>query len=166
MPGAKPERAKEACAAYFKQLSLGPDKLQFGVTKLFLRAGIIAMLESLRIARLNACATRIQKHWRRFVARRRYVRERKAVIRLQTALRVVQARREVDVRKTTRAAVRLQKHIRRVLQRLRYIRLRRTALLVQSSLRRVTFLISSKTFLFLFPVDCLLFFFFLPSPFA
>lgn len=135
MPGAKPERAKEACAIYFKKLSLGPEKLQFGLTKLFLRAGIIAMLESLRTARLNECATRIQKHWRRYVVRKRFVRERRAAVRLQAAVRLVRAREEVAQRRATRAAVALQKHARRLLARLRFVRLRKAALIAQSTFR-------------------------------
>ncbi len=35
---------KDACARLFKSLSLGPERLQFGLTKLFLRAGVVSLL--------------------------------------------------------------------------------------------------------------------------
>ncbi len=34
---------KDCCARLFKSLSLGPERLQFGITKLFLRAGVVSL---------------------------------------------------------------------------------------------------------------------------
>ncbi|KAG8772966.1 Myosin type-2 heavy chain 1 [Serendipita sp. 397] len=70
------------------------DKYQIGLTKIFLRAGMLAYLESRRLDRLNSLATLIQKNFKRTVERRRYLKMRQAAIRLQTWWRGVLARKQ------------------------------------------------------------------------
>jgi myosin V len=54
-----------------------------GKTKVFLRAGQMAVLDKLRTELMNRSATTIQRHVKGFTARRRYQRTRRAAITLQ-----------------------------------------------------------------------------------
>lgn len=56
---------------------------QMGKTKVFLRAGQMAVLDKLRTELMNRSATTIQRHIKGFTARRRYQRTRRAAITLQ-----------------------------------------------------------------------------------
>jgi myosin-5 len=48
------------------------DKYQIGLTKIFFRAGMLAVLEGLRTARLNQLVTVVQKNVRRWIDLRRF----------------------------------------------------------------------------------------------
>lgn len=56
---------------------------QMGKTKVFLRAGQMAVLDKLRTELMNRSATTIQRHVKGFTARRRYQRTHRAAITLQ-----------------------------------------------------------------------------------
>lgn len=97
------------------------DKFQIGLTKIFLRAGMLAFLEGRRLDRLNALATVIQKNFRRTMQRRRYVKMRSAAISIQTWWRGVMARKQVMAIRKDVAARRLQNAARMFVQRSRFL---------------------------------------------
>lgn len=111
------------------------DKFQIGLTKIFLRAGMLAYLESRRLDRLNALATIIQKNFKRTVERRKYLKMRESAIRIQTLWRGVMARKQVDnIRKDT-AVRRLQRVARMFIQRSRFLAIHNSVTKLQSVIR-------------------------------
>ncbi|KAG8829588.1 Myosin type-2 heavy chain 1 [Serendipita sp. 399] len=97
------------------------DKFQIGLTKIFLRAGMLAYLESRRLDRLNSLATLIQKNFKRTIERRRYLKMRQAAIRIQTWWRGVLARKQVIAIRKEVLSRRIQKVARMFLQRQRFL---------------------------------------------
>lgn len=97
------------------------DKYQIGLTKIFLRAGMLAYLESKRLDRLNALATIIQKNFKRTMQRRKYLRMRESSVRMQTWWRGVMARKMLLDLKKTAAVSRLQRAARTFIQRGRFL---------------------------------------------
>jgi len=97
------------------------DKYQIGLTKIFLRAGMLAYLESRRLDRLNALATVIQKNFKRTMQRRKYLRLRDASIRIQTWWRGIMARKMLLELKKEAAVGRLQRAARMYIQRSRFL---------------------------------------------
>jgi myosin-5 len=97
------------------------DKYQIGLTKIFLRAGMLAYLESRRLDRLNALATVIQKNYKRTMQRRKYLKMRAAAIRIQTWWRGIAARKLVLSIKKDAAVRRIQNAARMFIQRSRFL---------------------------------------------
>lgn len=97
------------------------DKYQIGLTKIFLRAGMLAYLESRRLDKLNALATVIQKNFKRTMQRKKYLTMRKASIRIQTWWRGVLARRLVESIRRDVAVRKIQNAARMFLQRSRFL---------------------------------------------
>jgi myosin V len=97
------------------------DKYQIGLTKIFLRAGMLAYLESRRLDRLNTLATVIQKNFKRTMQRRKYLRLRESSIRVQTWWRGVMARKMLLDLKKDAAVSRLQRAARMFIQRSRFV---------------------------------------------
>jgi myosin V len=100
------------------------DKYQLGLTKIFFRAGSLALLESLRTQRLNYLVTLVQKNVKRMLARRDYVRMKTAAIKLQSWWRGEMGRRMVAELRRQKAAVLIQKIIRGYMERQRFLALR------------------------------------------
>lgn len=63
------------------------DQYKFGRTKIFFRAGQVAYLEKLRLDRLRRACVTIQKHFRGWSQRRKFLRMRAAAIILQEYIR-------------------------------------------------------------------------------
>jgi myosin-5 len=59
------------------------DKFQVGKTKIFFRAGMLAYLENLRTERLRQCVVLIQKNMKRILYQKRFLRMKKAAIKIQ-----------------------------------------------------------------------------------
>ncbi|KOB66517.1 Myosin-Va, partial [Operophtera brumata] len=105
------------------------DKYQFGATKIFFRAGQIrADLQRLYCVRVQSCV-------RRFVARRKYLRLRRAIHALQARARGFLARRKAHEIRRNRAAIKLQRNVRGWLCRVKYQRLRKLAIGLQAHCR-------------------------------
>lgn len=68
------------------------DKYQFGKTKIFFRAGQVAYLEKLRADKLRKACVQIQKTIRCWLARKKYLRVRRAAVTMQRYARGHQAR--------------------------------------------------------------------------
>lgn len=108
------------------------DKYQIGLTKIFLRAGMLAYLESKRLDRLNALATIIQKNFKRTMQRRLYLRQRAAAIRIQTWWRGIMARKLVITIRKDVAVRRLQNAARMYIQRSRFLAVHNAVVKLQS----------------------------------
>jgi myosin-5 len=108
------------------------DRYQEGLTKIFFRAGMLALLESRRSNRLNELVTLIQKNVKRRLAVQHYQKMRSSAIRIQTWWRGILARRFVlGVRKET-AALRLQRAARAFMQRSRFYAIRLSIVAIQT----------------------------------
>ncbi|KAL1920571.1 uncharacterized protein VTP21DRAFT_948 [Calcarisporiella thermophila] len=86
-----------------------PDQYRLGKTKIFLRTTLLAVLEGRRSEKLDSSAVVLQKHVRSFLCRRRYLRIRGAIMRLQCCARRYIARQHLRAMREERAAVTLQK---------------------------------------------------------
>ncbi|XP_035381284.1 unconventional myosin-Va isoform X3 [Electrophorus electricus] len=126
---------KMTCKNVLEKLVQDPDKYQFGKTKIFFRAGQVAYLEKLRADKLRAACIRIQKTIRCWLARKKYLRVKRAAITIQTHVRGHQARCLATFLRRTRAAIVIQKYQRMYVQRTRYQRMQAAALAVQCILR-------------------------------
>lgn len=108
------------------------DKYQEGLTKIFFRAGMLALLESRRSNRLNSLVTLVQKNVRRKLAAQKYQQMRKSAIKIQTWWRGILAKRFVlGVRKEA-AVLRFQRAARSFIQRSRFHAVRRSVIAIQS----------------------------------
>ncbi|XP_049930269.1 unconventional myosin-Vc [Epinephelus moara] len=90
---------KQTCKNVLQRLIQDPNQYKFGRTKIFFRAGQVAYLEKLRLDRLRGASVTIQKHFRGWSQRRKYLRMRQAAIILQQYIRG-----EKTIRKTVTAA--------------------------------------------------------------
>lgn len=89
----RPDRAQALCRQALPELIPDPDQYRFGKTKVFFRAGQVALLERLRAERLRGAAVVIQSRARGWLARIRYTRLRRAAVTLQKHCRGALARR-------------------------------------------------------------------------
>ena len=108
---------------------------QMGKTKVFLRAGQMAVLDKMRTETLNAAATAIQKHLRRYVVQKKYVETRKATVVIQSGLRGMKARKRAKNIRENRAALKLQTKWRASYQRKQYLEIRQATITMQSAYR-------------------------------
>ena len=83
---------RDAVAALLAALGVPPSDYALGETKLFLRPGVLGGLEAALHAR-TAAATTLQAGWRGAVARRSFLRTRRAAVTVQATWRGVGARR-------------------------------------------------------------------------
>ncbi|XP_016525466.1 unconventional myosin-Va isoform X2 [Poecilia formosa] len=126
---------KLTCRNVLEKLVQDQDKYQFGKTKIFFRAGQVAYLEKLRADKLRAACIRIQKTIRCWLARKKYLRQRSAVITIQRFTRGYQARCLVKFMRRTQAATVIQKYQRMCVERKRYRQKQAAALAMQTILR-------------------------------
>ena len=123
---------KGLCDAILKQTLKEEDKYQIGLTKIFFRAGMLALLEGLRTARLNQLVTVVQKNVRRWIEFRRYQNLRTKTIKIQCWWRVVLAKRLAEEMRREKAAVRIQTVARGWLARKQYQTLRTAVIRIQA----------------------------------
>lgn len=114
---------------------LNLDNYQLGKTKVFLRAGQIAVLDSRRSEVLDVAAKLIQGRLRTFVARRDFVSSRVAAVDLQAWCRGCLARNTHTAMQEAAAAIVMQKYVRRWQSMRTYIRLHSCSVKVQSIIR-------------------------------
>lgn len=128
----KKNQIRQLCVAILDNTIGDEDKYQTGLTKIFFRAGMLALLESQRSDRLNALVTTVQKNMRRRMAVKKYQELRHATIKIQTWWRGMLARKFVDgVRKET-VAIRLQKALRRFIRRKEFLDVRHAVIRIQA----------------------------------
>ncbi|KAJ3102488.1 Myosin type-2 heavy chain 1 [Phlyctochytrium bullatum] len=126
---------RELCELIVRSIISDPDKYQFGLTQVFLRAGQIAYFENRRTERQTFLLVLCQKNFRRHMARKRYVELRASTVRIQTSVRGWLARKHVRFMRETRAATIMQKIVRGWLNRTSYQRTRAAVIKVQSTYR-------------------------------
>jgi myosin-5 len=124
---------QELCSVILSKAIPDTDKYQSGLTKIFFRPGMLASLESMRSARLNAMVTLVQKNVRRQLAVKKYRKMRAAAIKIQTWWRGIAAKRFVEGIRKEASALRLQRVVRRFVQRKKFLRIRTSVVLIQSS---------------------------------
>jgi len=111
--------------------------LQLGRTKVFLRAGQMAVLDSRRGEILDNASRILQGHFRTFIARKKFLSTRKASISIQIYCRGCLARNVLEAKKQIAAAVSVERYARRWLCRCAYLHLRSAALVIQSGIRYI-----------------------------
>ncbi|XP_075467388.1 unconventional myosin-Vb-like isoform X2 [Ascaphus truei] len=126
---------KESCQRTLQELLLDPSTLQFGKTKVFFRAGQVALLENLRGRKLRQVCVTLQRRLRGWVARRRYLQLRAATLTLQTRIRGMLARRLLLFLQRSRAALTLQAQYRMFTARRRFLSLRSAVITLQKYTR-------------------------------
>ncbi|PKA62171.1 DNA topoisomerase III [Apostasia shenzhenica] len=117
-----------------KKLQL--KNFQLGKTKVFLRAGQIAVLDARRNEILDKATRLIQCFYRSYVARRRFVMRRRAAVKLQAIFRGYWERGIYKMRKESTAATLVQKYLRTWILRRTFLHLYSVVLHIQSCIRR------------------------------
>ncbi|XP_059926780.1 unconventional myosin-Va isoform X1 [Gadus macrocephalus] len=123
------------CRNVLEFLVQDQDKYQFGKTKIFFRAGQVAYLEKLRSDKLRVACVRIQKTIRCWLARKKFLRQRRSAITIQRFTRGFQARCLAKFMRRTSAATTIQKYQRMCVARRRYRQKQAAALAMQTILR-------------------------------
>ncbi|XP_021571446.1 unconventional myosin-Vb [Carlito syrichta] len=126
---------KAVCKSVLENLIKDPDKIQFGRTKIFFRAGQVAYLEKLRADTFRAATIVIQKTVRGWLQRLKYRRLKGAALTLQRYWRGYLARRLAEHLRRTKAALVLQKQFRMQRALRAYQRARRAAVVIQAFTR-------------------------------
>ncbi|CAI7925744.1 unnamed protein product [Closterium sp. NIES-54] len=108
------------------------ENYQIGLTKVFLRAGQMALLQSMRLDAMNEAARKIQRATRHFLFNRH---RRRAALLIQTHWRGHCARTAYQQLRRDVAATTIQAAERGRQQRLRFLQLRHAALVVQAAVR-------------------------------
>eukprot|EP01087_Luapelamoeba_hula_P019988 TRINITY_DN671_c2_g1_i4.p1 TRINITY_DN671_c2_g1~~TRINITY_DN671_c2_g1_i4.p1 ORF type:complete len:2510 (-),score=661.45 TRINITY_DN671_c2_g1_i4:15-7070(-) len=121
-----------------KDTESGRNVIQLGTTKIFMKAGVIANLEKMRVDRLNACAAVFQKHWKRKMQYRLYMAQRAAAAKLQSYGRMYLAKQQLYQLKKEKATLIIQTALRRNVERKRFKELRNAAVTVQWIFRGVS----------------------------
>lgn len=109
----------------------GLDKYQLGLSKIFFRAGMLALLENLRTTRLNESAIMIQKNLRCKYYRRKYLEARHSVLQLQAWARGYHARQIAQETRRNKAATGIQKIWRGYKERTKFQEIRNNIILLQ-----------------------------------
>ena len=133
----KNKAPKDTCQKIVVKSALDEDKVKFGKTKLFFRAGLVAHMEKLRSDRQQACITLIQKTCKAWLYRRKYLRQKQAAQTMQRWIRGFLARRRTDKIRKTKASITIQKNVRGWLCRVKYHRLRNRTVRLQARVRGV-----------------------------
>ncbi|CAL0304789.1 unnamed protein product [Lupinus luteus] len=108
---------------------------KIGKTKVFLRAGQMAELDSRRAVVLRNAARIIQRQIRTHIARKEFIELRQAAILLQSNLRGILARKLYGQLRREAAAVKIEKNFRGYIARKSYLTARSSAITIQTGLR-------------------------------
>ncbi|XP_024127707.1 unconventional myosin-Vb [Oryzias melastigma] len=126
------QRAQASCRETLPQLIPDPDQYCFGKTKVFFRAGQVALMERLRAERLRAAAVIIQSRAKGWLQRVRFTRVLRAVATIQRYCRGSQARRQARLLRCSKAALVIQKNYRMVVVRQLFLMIRQATLTIQA----------------------------------
>ncbi|KAK4406028.1 Myosin-8 [Sesamum angolense] len=125
--------AVTACKRLLEKADL--KGFQLGKTKVFLRAGQMAELDSVRNQVLGVSAGKIQRKFRTYLARKNFLSLRNSAIQIQTLSRGQVARRIYEHKRRIAAATTIQKDARMVVSRKAYTLLRCSAVCIQAGMR-------------------------------
>nr|XP_033477195.1 unconventional myosin-Vb [Epinephelus lanceolatus] len=129
------DQAQALCRRALPELIQDPDQYCFGKTKVFFRAGQVALLERLRAERLRVAAVIIQSRVRGWLARVRYTRICWAAVTIQRYCRGALARRLALTLRYTKAALVIQKTYRMVVVRQLFLMIRQATITIQAFTR-------------------------------
>ncbi|CAL8308765.1 unnamed protein product [Lota lota] len=129
------EQVLASCRRVLPQLIPDPEQYCFGKTKVFFRAGQVALMERLRAERLRGAGVVIQSWVRGWLARMHYSRVRWAALTIQRYSRGALARRLALTLRYTRAALVIQKTYRMVAVRQLFQMIRHATLTIQAFTR-------------------------------
>ncbi|XP_022046954.2 unconventional myosin-Vb [Acanthochromis polyacanthus] len=129
------DHAQASCRQNLPQLIPDPDQYCFGKTKVFFRAGQVALLERLRAERLRSAAVIIQSQVRGWLARIRYTKIIWATVTIQRYTRGTLARRLALALRYTKAALVIQKTYRMVVVRQLFLMIRQATITIQAFTR-------------------------------
>nr|XP_029488331.1 unconventional myosin-Vb-like [Oncorhynchus nerka] len=129
------EQIQASCQRALPELIPDPEQYCFGKTKVFFRAGQVALLERLRAERLRAAGVIIQSWVRGWLGRRRYIKTRWATLTIQRYTRGALARRLADLLRYTKAALIIQKTYRMVAIRQMFLMIREATVTIQAFTR-------------------------------
>lgn len=127
---------KIACQKILDKMGL--SGYQIGKTKVFLRAGQMAELDTKRAEVLGHAARIIQRRGRTFIARREFAQLRNATIRLQSCCRAMLACKLYEGLNKEAAALKIQKNYRCSIARKSYSSLRVSAITLQTGFRAMS----------------------------
>ncbi|KAG8376188.1 hypothetical protein BUALT_Bualt09G0037200 [Buddleja alternifolia] len=127
---------KVACQMILDKVGL--KGYQLGKTKVFLRAGQMAELDSRRAEVLGNAARTIQRQIRTYISRKEFVLLRKAAIQLQSCWRAISACKLYEELRRETAALKIQKKFRCYTARISYLTLQDSAIKVQTGMRAMT----------------------------
>ncbi|XP_044471715.1 myosin-17-like [Mangifera indica] len=113
----------------------GLQGYQIGKTKVFLRAGQMAELDARRAEVLGNAARTIQRQIRTYIARKEFIKMRKAAIVLQSHWRGILACRLYEQLRREAAAVKIQKNFHKYTARKSYSTVQFSAITLQTGLR-------------------------------
>ncbi|KAL8479758.1 hypothetical protein ACS0TY_026623 [Phlomoides rotata] len=113
----------------------GLQGYQIGQTKVFLRAGQMAELDSVRNQVLGKSASKIQRKYLTYSARKSFLSSRMAAVQIQALCRGQVARCIYERKRRTAAASIIQKDARMFVRRRTYTRLCSAAILIQAGIR-------------------------------
>jgi myosin heavy subunit len=111
------------------------DGWQIGKTQVFLRSGQMAILDVLRLNKLNKAAIEIQSRARAFVKRKQFTELRSASIKVAAAARGMLARKRVRSIREQIAAVRIQTAFRAIRARVQFERTKDAVQKIQAIVR-------------------------------
>ncbi|XP_054903851.1 unconventional myosin-Va [Poeciliopsis prolifica] len=126
------DQAQASCRRALPQLIPDIDQYCFGKTKVFFRAGQVAVLERLRSERLRAAAVTIQRRAKGWLARIRYGRILWAAATIQRYARGALARRRALALRYTKAAIVIQKTYRMLVVRQLFLMIRDATVTIQA----------------------------------
>ncbi|KAM7410167.1 hypothetical protein PAMA_001558 [Pampus argenteus] len=129
------EHAQASCRQALPELIQDPDQYCFGKTKVFFRAGQVALLERLRAERLRVAAVIIQSGVRGWLARIRYSRICWATVTIQRYCRGALARRLALTLRYTKAVLVIQKTYRMMIVRQLFLVIRQATVTIQAFTR-------------------------------
>ncbi|XP_061743769.1 unconventional myosin-Vb-like [Nerophis ophidion] len=129
------EDVQLVCRHALPQLIPDRDQYVFGRTKVFFRAGQVALLERLRAERLRAAAVVLQSLVRGWLARIHYTRTLRATVTLQRHCRGALARRLAWTLRYCKAALVIQKTYRMLVARNWFLLIRQAAITIQAFIR-------------------------------
>lgn len=107
--------AKDQILEIMKNLNVCENEWQLGKTKVFLRTKAYEPLEDLRQVIINSKALVIQKNWKSFLCKKRYLHIRNATLKIQHAYRGWKLR--IQFLRIRRATIIIQCHLRGVFAR-------------------------------------------------
>ncbi|CDW54046.1 IQ and DIL and Myosin head domain containing prot ein, partial [Trichuris trichiura] len=128
------ETPRTRCELICRSL-LEEDAFRLGQTQVFFRSGQVALLESARLKRQEDAATLIQKTFRGYVARKRFLKMRRSVLTIQHFGRAWLAWRWTRFIQMYVAATLIQSFFKMVVTRRRFLNLQFSAVSIQRAYR-------------------------------